>query len=94
MIHETFWTLLRDPAHWAFEIFLMLLFDGLLFGLCWPFVRKHWRHHIDRDVRDDIQAQLPDWSMNVKAIESGHMKEAPAPRPKFQVTESKIQTKD
>jgi hypothetical protein len=24
-MRETFWTLLRDPAHWEFEIFLMIL---------------------------------------------------------------------
>jgi hypothetical protein len=48
-MHETFWTLLGDPAHWMFELFLMLLFDGLIVGLCWPFVRKHWQHHVARD---------------------------------------------
>lgn len=52
--HETFWSLLHDPAHWQFEIFLMVLFDGLLFGMLWPFLKKHWRHHIDRDRRDTI----------------------------------------
>jgi hypothetical protein len=51
-MHDTFWTLLRDSAHWEFEIFLMLLFDGVLAGLCAPFVRKHWQHHIDRDLAD------------------------------------------
>ena len=48
-MHETFWTLLQDPGHWEFEIFLMLVFDGLLAGLLWPIVRKHWAHHIARD---------------------------------------------
>lgn len=43
--HETFWNLLRDPAHWEFELFLMALFDGLLFGLLWPRIRKHVNHH-------------------------------------------------
>jgi hypothetical protein len=57
-MHETFWTLLGDPAHWLFELFLMLLFDGLIFGLAWPFIRKHWHHHLDHDVRD----QLMDWA--------------------------------
>ena len=52
---ETFWTLLRDPAHWEFELFLMLVFDGLIVGLLWPFARLHWRHHIDRDRRDARQ---------------------------------------
>ena len=46
---ETFWTLLRDPAHWGFEIFLMIVFDGIVGALLWPFVRKHWRHHVSHD---------------------------------------------
>lgn len=49
MMHETFWTLLGDPAHWAFELFLMVVFDGVILGICWPFIRKHWKHHVDRD---------------------------------------------
>ena len=49
---ETFWTLLHDPAHWLFEIFLMVLFDGFIAGLMWPLVRKHWRHHIERDKQE------------------------------------------
>lgn len=40
MDHETFWTLMRDRAHWEFELFVMVVFDGLLFGLLWPFCRK------------------------------------------------------
>ncbi len=51
---DTFWSLLQDPAHWEFEIFLIILFDLILAGLLWPFVRKHWKHHQDRDKRDGI----------------------------------------
>ena len=51
-MHETFITLLTDRAHWEFEIFLMVLFDGLIIGALVPFVRKHWQHHIARDKRD------------------------------------------
>lgn len=50
--HETFWTLLHDAAHWEFEIFLMILFDGIIFGLVWRLIRKyvrffngHMQHH-------------------------------------------------
>ena len=53
---ETFWTLLHDGAHWEFEIFLMVIFDGVVgylgFQLFWPYLRKHWKHHIDRDERE------------------------------------------
>jgi hypothetical protein len=55
---ETFMSLLRDRAHWEFELFLMALFDGLIGALLWPFVRKHWRHHVWRDVRDFDHAAL------------------------------------
>jgi hypothetical protein len=51
---ETFWTLLRDKAHWEFEIFLMVLFDLVLIGIVWPFVKKHWKHHIDRDKESGV----------------------------------------
>ena len=53
MITETFNSLLRDRAHWEFEIFLMLIFDGLIAGLLFPSARKHWKHHIARDQQDE-----------------------------------------
>ena len=30
---ETFWFLLHNAAHWEIEIFLMVLFDGLIGAL-------------------------------------------------------------
>lgn len=42
-MHETFWTLLRDRAHWEFEIFLMILFDVILAGIWQFFARMHRR---------------------------------------------------
>jgi hypothetical protein len=51
---ETFWTLLHDKAHWEFEIFLMVVFDLVLGGLLWPFVKKHWKRHIDRDMKEGL----------------------------------------
>ena len=58
-MHETFWSLLKDAAHWEFEIFLMVLFDLVLGGLLWPFLRKHWLHHAARDRRDREQVIAP-----------------------------------
>lgn len=46
---ETFWTLLHNRAHWEFELFLMFLFDIIIGGIFWRFIKKHWKHHIDRD---------------------------------------------
>jgi hypothetical protein len=54
MEHETFWTLLRDPAHWAFELFVNLVFDGVLCGLLWPWASKHMRHHLQRDKNEGL----------------------------------------
>ena len=55
--HETFRTLLFDAAHWEFEIFVTVLIDGIVLGLFWPFIRKHWYHHLNRDARDKIVAE-------------------------------------
>ena len=46
---ETFWTLFQSGPHWAFEIFLMLLFDGLVGAIAWPFVKRHYGHHLQHD---------------------------------------------
>lgn len=51
-MHETFFSLLRDAAHWEFEIFLMVLFDGIILGILYPFVSKHLKHHLARDKRE------------------------------------------
>ncbi len=56
---ETFWTLLHDAAHWEFEIFLMLVFDGLVGAMLWPFIKKHWDHHVARDKREKTIAGPP-----------------------------------
>jgi hypothetical protein len=52
MEHETFWSLLCSGPHWGVEFFSSMVFDGLLMGLLWPFVRKHWNHHTERDKRE------------------------------------------
>jgi hypothetical protein len=50
---ETFWTLLHNSAHWKFELFVgfleMIVFDIILGMLIWPFFKKHWLHHLERD---------------------------------------------
>jgi hypothetical protein len=51
---ETFWTLLQDKAHWMFEIFVNIVFDGILLGLCWPFIKKHLKHHFERDKKEGV----------------------------------------
>jgi hypothetical protein len=51
MAHETFLTLLKDPAHWEFEIFLILIFDVILGILIWPRISKFLLHHKSDDER-------------------------------------------
>lgn len=46
---ETFFTLLRNTAHWEFELFVTFVFDVLVVGLVWPFIRKHVVHHLECD---------------------------------------------
>ena len=57
---ETFVSLLHDAAHWEFELFLMAVFDGVIGCLLWPFVRKHWQHHVRRDEQDVAAKELQD----------------------------------
>lgn len=56
---ETFIDLLKSAPHWYFEIFLMIVFDLVLAGLArliiWPVIRKHWKHHKDRDKREGVK---------------------------------------
>lgn len=51
LVSESLWDLLRSAAHWEFELLLMVVFDGIILGLCWPFLRKHWLHHVARDLQ-------------------------------------------
>jgi len=55
-MQETFWTLLHDAAHWEFEVFLMVVFDGVVGALLWPFAKKHWDHHVARDRKEKAPA--------------------------------------
>jgi len=51
MEEETFFTLLKDPAHWQFELFLIFLFDVLIGVLLWPYIQKFILHHKSDDER-------------------------------------------
>jgi len=58
-----FFKMLGDPAHWAFEIFVTLILDGLLLGIFWPLVRNCWRTwKVSRElaVRAEFTAHLMD----------------------------------
>lgn len=58
-MHETFWTLLRDPAHWEFEIFLIIIFDGLLGLIIWPRIKKFLEHYKSDDQKfHDLEEKM------------------------------------
>ena len=65
MEQETFWTLLKDPAHWEFELFLIFIFDVLIGILIWPQIRKFFRHHKDDDDK------LKELENRIRKIEDG-----------------------
>ena len=51
MEEETFLTLLKDSAHWQFELFLIILFDVFVGLLLWPYIKKFILHHKSDDER-------------------------------------------
>ena len=48
MEQETFWSLLHNKAHIELELFLMIVFDGIVGALLWPWLKKHLNHHFDK----------------------------------------------
>jgi len=56
---ESFFDLLKDPAHWEFEIFLMLIFDVVIGLFIWPFVQKvHIHHKSDHERLEDLERKM------------------------------------
>jgi hypothetical protein len=57
--HETLWSLLKDPAHWGFEIILIFIFDFLIGVWLWPKIKKFRRHHKSDDNKlDDLEKRI------------------------------------
>ena len=56
---ETFFDLLKDPAHWEFEIFLIVIFDVIIGFFIWPFVKKGLIHHkSDHERLEDLEREI------------------------------------
>ena len=63
MEHETFLTLVKDKAHWEFEIFLIFIFDVLIGLLIWPLISKFIIHHKSDDERiEELERKLDELS--------------------------------
>lgn len=63
LLLETFGTLLRDPAHWEFELMLIVIFDGVLGMLVWPFIDRHLHsgdegEHMHVEALEDVVTGL------------------------------------
>lgn len=52
--------LLRDPAHWAFELTLVALIDGIIGVLVWPRIKRHIHRDVDRANHSDLSSYLID----------------------------------
>ncbi len=58
-MEETFWDLLKDPAHWEFELLLIVIFDVIIGLVIWPFVQKALMHHkSDHERLEDLEREM------------------------------------
>ncbi len=56
---ETFLELVRDPAHWEFEILLIIIFDVIVGLIIWPFIQKALVHHkSDHERLEDLEREV------------------------------------
>ena len=64
---ESFFDLLKDPAHWEFEIFLIIIFDVIIGLVIWPFVQKALSHHkSDHERLRDLEKEVKDLKDKIK----------------------------
>ena len=70
MEHETFWTLIKDSAHWEFELFLIFIFDILIGLLIWPAIRHLIKDHklIHKHMPFKSKAQERYFHVNAKKL--------------------------
>ncbi len=65
---ETFWTLLHNLPHWEFEIFLIIIFDGLIGLVLWPQIRKFTTHHKSDDERiSDLEKEVKELKSKIES---------------------------
>lgn len=48
LLVETYMDLMTDPAHWAFEATLLLIFDVIIGMVAWPLVKRAILNHDKR----------------------------------------------
>lgn len=61
LAEEDFWFLLHNLAHWEFEIFLMVLFDGVIGVIGMRLFKKWLKNHDDKkhahEHCDDVHSE-------------------------------------
>jgi prepilin-type N-terminal cleavage/methylation domain-containing protein len=64
-MHESFWDLLMDPAHWYFELFLIFIFDVVIGLIIWPFISGGMKHHkSDHQRLEDLEKEVERLKVN------------------------------
>lgn len=63
MEEESFFTLVKDLAHWEFELFLIVIFDVIVGLILWPWVRRYIIHHKSDDERiEELERRVEELS--------------------------------
>lgn len=56
---QEFLHLVKDPAHWYFELMLIIIFDVIIGLLIWPFIQKALIHHkSDHERLEDLEREV------------------------------------
>ena len=62
---ESFFDLVKDPAHWEFELLLIVIFDVVIGLLIWPFIQKALVHHkSDHERLEDVEREIENLKNN------------------------------
>ena len=70
--------LVKSPGHWMFEIMLMIIFDGVIGIMIWPFIKHLWddhkKFHKITQHYQNIRRKRSKWKMNqIKWMKSGEI---------------------
>jgi len=53
LLSETFFDLLRDPAHWGFEMVSSFVFDIVIGVGAWSVIKRHIHRDIEEGTEND-----------------------------------------
>jgi hypothetical protein len=66
---DAFLHLLRDPAHWSFEILVSVVFLAIETVIFWPLIKRFKSHHRgdDQDIAD-LKQEVADLKKTVQLL--------------------------